>query len=170
MPRKANTMNLEELSGLCDLGSSPNQQGCFSQSQTDQRTAEVLGQCSNESGPQCWSFIQNSGKSQELLTSWESNWHSSEAPLWSWVCNCILCWPGAEVSCRNPDPDIQEDTFWGNQNSQLKAEDSEDRGSCQNWEREITWKNQFYIPLNEKYWETEKKILNYRTENRLKHQ
>lgn len=62
MPRKANTMNLEELSGLCDLGSSPNQQGCFSQSQTEQRTAEVLSQCSNEPGPQGWSFVQNSDK------------------------------------------------------------------------------------------------------------
>lgn len=47
MPRKANTMNLEELSGLCDLGSSPNQQGCFSWSQTEGRTAEILSQCSN---------------------------------------------------------------------------------------------------------------------------
>lgn len=65
-------------------------------------------------------------KRQELLMSYWSFWESksSEAPLWSWVCNHILCWTGAEVRCRNPDPDIQEDTFWGNQNSQLKAEDS----------------------------------------------
>lgn len=127
MPRKANTMNLEELSGLCDLGSSPNQQGCFSQSQTDQRTAEVLCQCSSKSGPQCWSYSELR-KRQELLMSywcsWESHWHSSEAPLWSCVCNHILCWTGAEVRCRSPDPDIQEDTFWGNQNSQWKVEDS----------------------------------------------
>lgn len=49
MPRKANTMNLEELSGLGDLGSSPNQQGCFSWSQADRRTAEVLSQSSSSS-------------------------------------------------------------------------------------------------------------------------
>lgn len=70
-------------------------------------------------------------KRQELLMSywcfWELNLHSSEAPLWSWMCNHILCWTGAEVRCRNPDPDIQEDTFWGNQNRQLKAEDSNRR-------------------------------------------
>ena len=51
MPRKANTMNLEELSGLCDLGSYPNEQGYFSQSQTDGSIAEVLIQCSNYSIP-----------------------------------------------------------------------------------------------------------------------
>lgn len=37
MPREANAMNLEELSGFCDLGSYPNQHKCFSWKQTGGR-------------------------------------------------------------------------------------------------------------------------------------
>lgn len=78
------------------------------------------------------------------------------------------------MRCRNPDPDIQEDTFWGNQNRQLKAEDSNRRqgklpelGRGNNTKESTLYASE--NPLNEKYCETEQKVPNYRTENRLKH-
>lgn len=171
MPRKANTMNPEELSGLCDLGSSPNQQGCFSQSQTEQGTAEVLSQCSSEPGPQGWSF-QNSDKDRSCWCPADAPGSLSGTPLRQPCGAGCVTVSSAELGLRWAAGIHSLTTrrhFGGTKIvSERQRIQTEGRERCQKWEGEITWKNQLYIPLNEKC--CGQKIPNHRTENRLKHQ